>query len=140
MDLHRPAQDVHDRLARVERAVGILEDELDLLARLLHARRREGQQILVPEPDLSRRGLDQPRHQPRRSRFAAAALADQAQGLAAADLEVDAVDRLQHLRLLARELGIDVGVQREVLGEPFDFEQRVRRRSWRHAPCRWHAA
>src|SRR4029078_8726919 len=97
MYLNRPAEDAHDRLARIERAVGVLEDELHLLADLLHLARGEAKQRAIAQPHVAFGRLDQTGDQPRRRRFAAAAFTHEPQGLAPADMEIDAIDRLQGL-------------------------------------------
>jgi hypothetical protein len=77
----------------IQRGIRILEDDLQLAAQ--GAQRRAGgcAHVLAAIDDLARVGLDQPQDRPARRRLAAAGLADDAEGLARADLEADAVDR-----------------------------------------------
>ena len=82
-----------DRHPRVERAVGILEDDLHLAAHLPQVaarratRRRRRRSITWPAV-----GFDQPQDRPAGGRLAAARFADEAERLAAVDVEADAVD------------------------------------------------
>ena len=70
--------------------------------------------------DLAAGRLQQPRDQPARRRLAAAGLADQADALADADGQVDAVDGLHGADLaFDREAAVD----REVLGQPLYLEE-----------------
>ena len=81
---------------RVERADRVLEDDLHVPAhRLQVARRRDADDVDAVELDLARGRLEQPQQRAAEGRLAAAGLADEADRLAAADVEVDAVDRLQ---------------------------------------------
>ena len=57
--------------------------------------RPEPDEVDAVEDDLARRRLEQPQERPPERRLAAAGLADEADRLAAADVEVDAVDRLE---------------------------------------------
>jgi hypothetical protein len=82
--------------ARVERAERVLEDDLQVAAQAAHLRRRQRHHVGAVVDDLPGVGLDQAQDQPAGRRLAAARLADQAERLAAADGEVDAVDRAHH--------------------------------------------
>ncbi len=105
MDGDRLADALLDGVARVQRFVGILEDDLRLAA--------EGEQGACGpraveladalEADLAAGRLMQLEQRHAGRRLAAAALADQAQHLAGADREADAVDRLERRRRLAPE-------------------------------------
>ena len=110
----RLADDRADRHARVERGVGVLEDDLHVAARARAARRLpSARDVLALEPDLARGRLDQAQDAAPGRRLAAARLADEAERLAGCDLEADAVDRV-HPFDLARE---QAAVDREVLDE-----------------------
>ena len=90
---------VADRQARVQRAEGILEDDLHAAAKLTAL---FGAAILEPlsvKPDLARRcWLQAERHTAER-RLSRARLTDDRQCLAARDGEVDAIDGLDRLAL-----------------------------------------
>ena len=76
--------------------------------------------VAALELDRSRRRLDQAEDRPAKRRLAAAGLADEAEDLARADVEVDAVDRVDRRDLALEEPAQD----REVLLEPADLEDR----------------
>src|SRR5207253_5072764 len=84
-----------DRLARVERAVWILEDHLDAPSPGAEARAAQRRQILAFELDRPRRRVLAPDQQPRERRLSAAALAGDAERLAAVELERDAGERAE---------------------------------------------
>src|SRR5581483_5518738 len=86
------AEDLPDRHARIERGVGILEDDLRLLAERAQLIVVEGKQVAALETDAAGIRLDQAQHQPADGGLAAAGLADQRQRLAGIDVEADAVD------------------------------------------------
>ena len=66
VDDERLLHDVAHAHPRVERRVGILEDDLHVAARQPHPLARERQDVLAAEPDLARRGLHQAQHAPAR--------------------------------------------------------------------------
>ena len=77
-----------DRAPRVERAVGVLEDDLHpapMMAKLAHGQPGD---VVVVDLDLSAGGIDQADDTAGHRRFAGARLADNPQGLAAAHLDV----------------------------------------------------
>src|SRR5581483_7976755 len=80
--------------ARVERADGVLEDDLHVAARRLEVAARERGQVAALEGDRPGRRLDETQQRASERRLAAAGLADEADGLAAVHLKVDAVDRV----------------------------------------------
>src|SRR5262249_18712186 len=88
--------------ARVQRAVGVLEDHLHAPAQRDQVAPLHAVDVLAVEQDLAGGRLLQPQDAAAGRGLAAAALAHQAQRLAAADREVDAVDRL-HVADLARQ-------------------------------------
>src|SRR5690606_1157810 len=80
-----------DGLARIERAPGILEDELEARAEGAKLSLGNAREIDAIEDDAAGRRLLEPRREPREGRLARAALADEADSLAGRDLERDAV-------------------------------------------------
>ena len=71
-------------------------------------------------------GRVKPDHQTGDGRLAAAAFADQAEGLAGADREIDAVDRFQELPRLAVDHAVEPGRRDiETAAEVFNPQQRV---------------
>ena len=95
VDLQRRFQNGADLLARIERAVGILEHQLHgaCATRVRSGGRVDGIHAVQHKRARGRR-LDQ-RHHARQRRFAAARFADHGQRLAGVDRERDAADRLQ---------------------------------------------
>ena len=92
VDHHRLDHDVADGHARIERSVRILKDHLQLFAVGDHFFLRKARQ-LVPLPLHAARGdVVQADDRAPGGRLAAAGLADQAERLAAADAERNAVD------------------------------------------------
>ena len=94
---HRLGDDLAHRHARIERRIGVLEDDLHALAhrrpsrsRLSSARSTPSKRI-SPAVGSSSRSTSRPER-----RLSAARLADQAQRLAALDVERDVVDRAHH--------------------------------------------
>ena len=90
---HRLDQRLADPPARIERGVGILEDDLQLAAQHPQTRLARRDHVLALEDDLTRVGLDQAQRGAPGRRLAAAGFADQAEGLAVAHAERDAVER-----------------------------------------------
>src|SRR5207247_556314 len=78
-----------DRAPRVQRGVRVLEDVLDLLARLAGPRARRRRERRVAEPDLPGPVLVQPGDAARQRRLAGARLADQRQALVVVDVDLD---------------------------------------------------
>ena len=105
-----------DRESGIERAEGVLEDELHPRPERPEPGRVELADLLVAERDPPLGGLDQAQHAAADRGLARAALADQAQRLAALERERDVVDRDQVL----------VFADREDLGQILDREQRHR--------------
>ena len=112
----------HPRVQRPER---VLEDDLHPAPQRAHVVGIDVGQLVAVEHDPPvgrRRELDD---RPAERRLAAAGLADEAERLARHDLEVDAVDRVDRADLAAQHAAVD----REVLLEALDGEQRLARRS-----------
>ena len=72
------ADDVADAHARIERSVGILENNLHFAAHVAQLAPRQRQEILAVEDHFAAGRLDQPENRSTQSRFAATRLADQA--------------------------------------------------------------
>ena len=118
-----------DGQARVERGVGILEDQLHVAAQALHARRPGGPHILAGEDQGPRIRLDQSENQPGQCRFPAAGLADDTERLARIDVERHVVDRA-HPGIRALQ---HAAAQGEVLAQPSRLQQRRRPVARAHA-------
>ena len=112
-----------DRHPRIERAVGVLEDDLHPAAHLAQGVGLQAHQVDAVERHLAVRGLAEPDQRAAGGALAAAGLADEAQRLAAADRERDAVDRLHRPDRLLEHAGADREVDLEVL----DLDEVVRR-------------
>ena len=94
--MERLGDDLRHGLARVEGAVGILEDHLESAPQPRQALGGLGEEALAREDHLAGRRTVERHDKPRQSRFAAAALAHDAQGRAFIDGEVEAVDGLEN--------------------------------------------
>src|SRR6266545_3866722 len=81
---HRLDQRLADPPARIERGIGILEDDLQLAAQLSHARVACRHHILALEDDLSGVGFDETQACTAGGRLAAAGFADEAERLTVA--------------------------------------------------------
>ncbi len=115
------ADAVGDRRPRIEAGVRVLEDDLHPPAERLEVLAAERRQILPVEPDRARGRFDEAQDKTSDRRLAAARFADEAEGLAAAHVERDAIDGLD-----AGDLALqDPAVDRKVLHEVADLEQRV---------------
>src|SRR4029079_7146670 len=85
-----------DRHRRIERRVRVLEDDLHPPSQRPQLRLAATVQLLAVEPDRARRRLDEPEQGPAERRLARPRLADEAEHLAAAEVErypVDGADR-----------------------------------------------
>ena len=91
--VQRLLQDVADRHPRIERRERVLEDHLHLPAHPPQRGAAELGDLLAVEVDRAPRDREQAGDQPRERGLPATGLADEAQGLATPDLQVDAVDR-----------------------------------------------
>ena len=126
VDPHGLGDDVAGGHARVERRVGILEDHLHVLAGGDQVLGLELGEVLALEDDLAGGGPVELGDGAGGRGLAAAGLADEAEGLALLDLEVDAVDRVDVALLAAQEAAPEGEVHLEVL----DVEQGFVRRPW----------
>ena len=99
VDQQRLAQHVADLLARIERAIGVLEDDLHLAAHLRRHRAVGDVDLLAVDEQFARgRRVDQ-RDDAGERRLAAAAFADDRQRLALLDREADALHGMHGARL-----------------------------------------
>jgi hypothetical protein len=116
-EIHWPLDDgLAHGAARVERAVGVLEHDLDVAA--MGAQPRLGQPGDVLSVDQHRAGgrVDQPHHAARDRGLARAGLADHPQRLLRADVEGDPLRRPDHAPAAepaARAIGLEQGFHRE---------------------------
>ncbi len=117
------ADDVFHPHPRVERADGVLEDDLHLAPGRTQVGPGRRHQVAAVELDRPLGRLDQPDQRPPERRLPAARLADQPERLAAADLDVDAVDGLDVADRPPQQAVVD----REVLLDPLRIEQHIRR-------------
>ena len=93
----RPLNDrVADCAPRVERPVGVLENNLNSPAVAPHLAGRQPADGVIINVDFTAGGIDQPRDTPRHRRLAGAGLADDPQCLAAAHLNVHRLGRVHH--------------------------------------------
>ena len=112
-----------DCQARIERAVGILEDHLQSPTRCPHLRRTGGGEVPALEHNAASGGGQELQDGPRQRRLAAARFADQPQHLAAPHGKADAIDRLHGARLSFED---EAAVHREVRLEVLQLEDRFR--------------
>ncbi len=114
VDLERLGDEVADRLLRVERLVGILEDELDAQAVGLGGRALELDRVLALERHPAPGRLGQPYDDPAGRRLAGAGFTDEREDLPLADVEVDAIDGVDEAHGPATDLIDDAAAD----GEP----------------------
>ena len=143
VDLERVAEDLPDALARVQRRVRVLEDHLHLAPVRAQPPPRQRRDVAAAEVHRARRRLVQPHEQTAERRLAAAGLADDAERLAAPNLERDAVDRVDDVAAAAERRA----AHGEVLDEVACLDERLRhallrsrRSAARSAGSRWHAS
>src|SRR4029079_3453166 len=115
------ADDRTDIHARIERGIGVLEDDLDVAAQQAKLVRRQLPDILAFKMDVARGLTRQAKPAASGGRFAAAGCADQPQGLAAVDVKVHAVDRVDAVGVAAEQTALE----RKFLGQVLDPEQRL---------------
>ena len=124
VDEQRFADYVEEGHARVERREWVLEDHLHVAAQRLQLVAREigdleHGAVACAEVDLAVGGFKGAHDAAGGGRFAAAALTDEAEGLAAVDAKVDAVDGAD----LADDALQEALPNREVFAQSFDFQQ-----------------
>ena len=93
VDLEGLVQRVDDLPARIERRAGVLIDVLKILGDLPALALGQPADLTAQEADLAGRRRIDAHHRLAEGGFAAAALADEPEALAARDAEADAVDR-----------------------------------------------
>jgi hypothetical protein len=93
VDFERLGDNGCHRRARVERFVGILEDDLDLAPQRAPFGALEADQLAAVEADAAGARRLEPGDKVQERGLARAALADQRQHLAGSQVEVDAVER-----------------------------------------------
>ena len=120
VDAHRLVQDGADLHAGVERAVRVLEDDLDLLPPGGQLLVRQAFEVDALEHDLPRGGAFELEHATAGRGLAAAGFPDQAEGLALPDVEAHPVHRLDVADGLLEHQPLG---DREVFPEVSDFEQ-----------------
>jgi hypothetical protein len=121
----RLADDAPDAVPRVERGERILEDDLHAPPQRAQLALTQVRDVLAVEHDPSAGRLVKPQQRPADGRLAATRLADEPERLAAADRQIDAVDRPQDLRLLAAQAAADAAPQLVVHVQAAQLEQRL---------------
>ena len=111
-----------DRHARVQGRVGVLEDHLHLAAHAAQVAAAQLGQLCAAEVDAAGGGLVELEDGAAGGGLAAAGLADEAQGLARLDVDVDAVDGLDVGDLALKD---QAGGDREVHLEALDVDEQV---------------
>ncbi len=120
--LQRLGDDEADALARVQRRVRVLEDHHHLAAERAHLRAREIGDVVAAELDRAAGRIEQLHDAARHRRLATARLADDAERLALAHGERNAVDRLHRGDFFLED---DPACDWEVLLEILDDEELV---------------
>jgi hypothetical protein len=121
VDGHRLGDGVAHRQTRVEAGVGVLEHDLHAAAELAQGGAARFRHVLPVEADAPGAGLDQAHDEARGGGLAAAGLAHQRQGFAAAEREAHPVHGAHRADPAGPEQAFP---HRVVLGEVCDFEQR----------------
>ena len=120
--LERLGDDEADALARVQRRVRVLEDHHHLAPVRTHLGAGQARDVAAVEDDPAGRRIEEAHDAARHRRLAAAGLADDAERLALADREGDAVDGLHRGDLLLED---DSARDGEVLLQVLDDEELV---------------
>src|SRR5262245_55397667 len=118
----RPADDIDDAHAWVERGVRILENHLHMFAQLADFPAGEPQDISALEKHLARGSRKEARNQSCGRRFATTALTDQAERLSLRHTKRDLVHGLEHFGTTHPAAHYTAG-DIEMLGQIFNFEQ-----------------
>ena len=119
---HRFGQDIADLHARVQRAEGVLEDNLDLFPDRAHFLLRQLGQVLAVVEDFARRGCFELQDAAPRGRLSTSRFTHQAEGFPSLDEKANAIDGF--------DLGDDAGDDdslgdREIHLQPPDVDQDV---------------
>jgi hypothetical protein len=122
MNHQRLADDFAHRHARIQRTVGILKDNLHLPPQRPHLVFIQILNLLAGKTDGAGAGLGQPQQQPAGGGFTAARFADQPQRFAAADGQIDAIDRVYITRLFDET---DTALQLKQFAQTAGFDQDV---------------
>ena len=96
VDQHGFHDDIQAGHARIQRGEGILEDDLELAAKLAHLFFLDGSDILALVQNAARGGVQKPDQEPAGGGLSAAGFAHQAQGFAVHNFKGQPVDRLDH--------------------------------------------
>ena len=115
MDLQGFADRLADALPRVDGRVGVLEDDLHLLREIPKLVLRGRRDVAPAEADGAVRRVDEPDHEASGRGLAAPRFPDEPERFALADVEADAVHRVDH-----------AAPQREVLLQVADREDGIR--------------
>src|SRR6266571_531204 len=97
MHLQRLHEKLADRETRIERSIGVLEDDLDAALVRHHLFLRNGQQVLAVEQGFAARFPSQAQQRQRDRRLARTRFADDAQGFPPGEPERNVFDRLEFL-------------------------------------------
>ena len=124
VDLEGLPDDVADRHPRVERGVGVLEDDLDVAAQLAHVAGGRLLHLQPLEDHLASGGFLQAHDQSSQGRLPTTGLADDAEGLALVQLERDTVDGLHVPGGAAHDARLDRVVLDQVLRLENDLRHR----------------
>ena len=126
VDRQRRADDLPNPLPRVERGIGVLEDDLQLAPHGAHAAAGERRDVLPVEDDAAVSQREEADEGAAEGRLAAAGFPDQAKCLALLNLEGDVVDSMDPRDLALEQ---DPPLDREVFDYVLRLEQWTRRGS-----------
>src|SRR5262249_39216542 len=118
--------------ARIERAIGVLEYDLDLLAVRLQQPPRQIRDLAAREPDAAGGRIDQADDAARHGRFARAAFADDAERAPPAQGEGDVLGR-DHLAAFAEESALAIDLAEVVGLQHHRLLCLLARRTWHEA-------
>src|SRR5262245_46209734 len=123
MEAQHFAKGRSDRLAGIERRVGILEHHLDAAAEAIVAKARIARESLAFETDLAGGRLIDPHEGARQRGLAAAALTHQPERLLLADSQIDAIDRAYILPRRTAQCVDNAAADWKMNGDFFQFDQ-----------------
>ena len=107
IDDQRLGDDVFNAHARIERGVRILENNLHAPPQLAQLSCRDGEEVVAIERNCARVGFDEAQQQASDGAFSGAGFADDAERLAAFDVEGDIVDNTAWLSTATHGIGLD---------------------------------